>query len=108
MGPEKIIQIQVEQMLRRRGWYVKRTHGGMYQSGFPDDFATHPRHGHRWIEIKLPELKGSKFTKAQLEVFADLCKNGSGVWIMTAATDAEYSCLFQQPNWAVLMHVYKR
>jgi hypothetical protein len=75
------------------------THGNMYQCGFPDLFATHAKYGARWIEVKLPDMKGSHFTQAQLEYFPKLCANGSGVWIMTAATEMEYQLLFAKANW---------
>lgn len=98
-GPEEIIQEAIENMLRIRGWYVMRMMGNAYQSGVPDDFACHKLYRQRWIEVKLPNMRGSKFTKRQLEVFPELCKHGSGVWILTAATETEYQKLFQPPNW---------
>lgn len=99
-GPEWYIQQAIIKMLRDKGWYVHSTHGSMFQSGFPDIFATHKDHGHRWVEVKLPEMRGSKFTVAQLEHFPQLNANGSGVWILTAATDHEYRKLMDPPNWA--------
>jgi hypothetical protein len=108
MTPEKIIQIKIEKMLERKGWFVKRTHGGMFQSGFPDDFASHPVHGHRWVEVKLPDLKGSRFTKAQLVEFPKFEAHGSGVWILVAATEAEYELLFRKPNWTAYQAMMKR
>lgn len=84
-------------MLRYKGWFVKITHGNMYSVGWPDLFASHSRYGPRWIEVKLP--KGSQLTAAQLEDFPKFCANGSGVWILNAATDDEYKKLFKEPNW---------
>lgn len=98
-GPEAVIQEGIEKMLRELGWFVMRTHGSMYQSGFPDIYATHSRYGQRWIEVKLPDMKGSKFTPAQMECFPKLCANGSGVWILTANTEHEYKKLFSRYNW---------
>lgn len=86
-------------MLAVKGWYVMVTHGNMYQSGFPDLFACHSTYGQRWIEVKLPNMKGSKFTPAQLRCFPKLCANGSGVWILTAAKESEYEKLFTKFNW---------
>jgi hypothetical protein len=94
-------------MLLIKGWYVKSTHGNMYQSGFPDLFACHSRYGQRWVECKLPEGKGSRFTDAQMEDFPKLCANGSGVWIITAATDFEYQKLFRPPNWYQYLTTWK-
>lgn len=98
-GPEAKIQDDIIKMLRHKGWFVKTTHGNIYQWGFPDLFCCHSRYGQRWIEIKLPDMKGSHFTAAQLEDFPKICANGSGVWVLTAATESEYEKLFQPPNW---------
>lgn len=98
-GAEKPIQIAVENFLTLRGWYVLRTHGNMYQAGFPDDYATHSKYGPRWIEIKDPARRGDVFTNAQHEVFPKLCANGSGVWVLTGATESEYEKLFKKFNW---------
>lgn len=98
-NPEKRIQKAVEEFLTNRGWYVLRTHGNAVQSGFPDDYCTHKRYGPRWVEIKLPGMKGSQFTAAQLEVFPKLINNGAGVWIITGATEEEYRKLFKKPNY---------
>lgn len=72
----------------------------MFQSGFPDLFASHSAYGQRWIEVKKPDFKGSKFTNAQLEQFPKMCANGSGVWILTTNDDEDYALLFGPPNWA--------
>ena len=101
--PERGIQKAIIKMLQIRGWYVRVTHGSIYQSGLPDLFATHAEHGPRWIEVKLPRMIGSHFTSAQRDVFPKLTKNGSGVWILTAATVAEYEKLFRPCNWWVYL-----
>jgi hypothetical protein len=106
-GPEKIIQDAIKDFLKIKDWYVMQTHGNMYQSGFPDLFACHSRYGQRWIEVKLPEMKGSKFTPAQLDCFPKLCAHGSGVWVLTAATEAEYAKLFKRPNWWTYLSIFK-
>lgn len=86
-------------MLEYKGWFVKSTHGNMYQSGFPDLYCTHRSYGQRWVEVKLPGMHRSKFTPAQLETFPKLIQNGSGVWIITAATYEEYDKLFEKCNY---------
>lgn len=98
-GPEAIIQDAIENMFRVKGWHVMRTHGNMFQAGFPDFFTCHYTYGQRWIEVKLPEMQGSVFTPAQLEHFPKMCANGSGVWILTADTPEEYAKIFRPPNW---------
>ena len=104
-GPEAKIQASIIKMLELKGWFVKVTHGNMYQSGFPDLFATHKMYGARWIEVKKPEMKGSVFTTAQLNDFPRFCKNGSGIWILTSATESEYKKLFKKPNWSYYIHL---
>ena len=98
-GPEAKIKDQIIDYLTQRGWIVKVTHGSQYQNGLPDLYCTHKLHGPRWIEVKLPNMEGSKFTKAQVEWFPKLSANGTPIWILTAATDAEYKKLFLQENW---------
>lgn len=106
-GPEAIVQASIVAMLRRKGWYVVRVVGNAYQSGLPDLFACHRVFGMRWIEVKLPGMKGSKFTKAQLEVFPKLNSNGAGVWILTGDTQSEYEKLKRRPNWYQYMKVMR-
>lgn len=106
-GPEAKIQKDIVRMLRQKGWFVKRLVGNAYQFGMPDLFATHKRFGIRLIEVKLPDMKGSKYTKAQLETFPKLCANGAGVWVMTAATQSEYEKLKARPNWYQYLKVMK-
>jgi hypothetical protein len=75
-----------------------RTHGSMYQSGFPDIYATHSKYGARWIEVKNPEHY--TFTNAQLECFPKMSANGTRIWILVAATEGEYRKLFGPENWS--------
>ena len=104
-GPEAKVQEAIIKFLRWKEWYVMETHGNMYQRGFPDLFACHSMYGQRWIEVKLPEMRGSKFTPAQMECFPKLCANGSAVWIMTAASEREYECLFKPCNWFTYLNM---
>ncbi len=105
-GPEAKIQLAIIMYLRGLGWHVMQTHGNMYQSGFPDLFCTHSRYGQRWVEVKNP--KSYKFTPAQLEDFPKICANGSGVWVLIAATDDEYGKLFKAPNWFTYLSEWRR
>ena len=106
--PEAQIQAAIIKMLQNYGWFVKATHGNAYASGWPDLFACHVQYGQRWIEVKLPKMKGSKYTVAQLRDFPKFAANGSGVWVMTGATDEEYAKILDQPqNWWKYTSVYK-
>lgn len=103
-NPEKKIQDAITKYLQDRGWLVLRMAASMYMSGIPDLWASHKKYGERWIEVKLPNMKGSKFTPAQLSTFPEICAHGSGVWILTAATQTEYMKLFDSCNWYHYMH----
>ncbi len=94
-GPEAQIQKALIKYLRQKGWWVKTTHGNAHTSGWPDLFAKHRLYGARWIEVKLPDMKGSKFTPAQLRDFPKF----EQVWVLTAADRDEYDKLFKEPNW---------
>jgi hypothetical protein len=83
--------------LRAREWFVKETHGNLYSSGFPDLYACHHKYRARWIEIKNPEAY--RFTAAQMRDFPRFSAAGSGIWILTAATESEYQKLFGPENW---------
>lgn len=106
-GPEDLVQTTIVKMLRYKGWFVRATHGNMYQSGFPDLFACHVRYGQRWIEVKDPNRGGDVFTNAQHEVFPLLCANGSGVWVLIGSSDSEYNKLFNRPNWSSYLDIWK-
>lgn len=101
--PEGDIEAKIVLMLEHKGWYVKKMGASAFLSGIPDLFACHKVYGYRWIEVKLPEMKGSKFTPAQLQEFPKLVTHGSQVWILTAATQAEYDKLFKKGNLWVYM-----
>jgi hypothetical protein len=96
-GPEAQIQERLIGFLERREWFVKETHGNMYQSGFPDLWACHKVHGQRWIEVKFAECYS--FTPAQTRDFPIMDKMGVGIWILVDASQSEYNKLFDKPNW---------
>lgn len=104
-NPEKQIQVAMNKYLTLMGWYVMSTHGSMFQAGFPDTWATHSKYGGRWIEYKLPGMKGSRFTPAQLECFPKLAANGTAIYILTGATDEEYQKLFKPSNFSYYFHL---
>ena len=95
-GPEAIIQQAIINLLRQKGWYVKVMVGGTYMYGIPDLYATHCVYGPRWIEVKNPTRWS--FTAAQKVEFPKLQRNGTKIWILVAATEAEYLKLFKEPN----------
>ena len=105
--PEAKIQRAIMDMMTLRGWWCKQTHGNAYTEGWPDFFSCHYSYGQRWVEVKLPNMKGSHFTSAQLRDFLEFMAHGSGVWILTAASEGEYQKLFEPPNWWKYLDVMK-
>jgi hypothetical protein len=105
VGPEEKIVQDLLNYLKVRDWFVKRTHGNMFQSGFPDLYAAKRNYGSRWIEVKCPHKYC--FTNAQLEDFPKLSGCGVGIWILTAANEHEYNKLFQPPNWYQYLSIMK-
>jgi hypothetical protein len=92
--PEAKLQRAWIEFLRARGWFVKPTHGGLFQAGFPDLFTSHPGCGPKWIEIKLPDYIGSRLTIAQKETFPAMMAHGCPIWILTTCCESEYRKLF--------------
>lgn len=98
-NPEERILQAIVSMLIRKGWHVERLTMGVMMHGLPDLYATHKHRGARWIEVKDPSRKGNVFTAAQRAKFPILSGNGSPIWVLTAATEDEYSKLFAKENW---------
>lgn len=104
-GPEEKILDAIVKMLTLEGWFVVRTHGNVFQMGLPDLLATHSKFGLRLIEVKNPH--SYKFTPAQVNVFPKLVANGTGVWVLVAATEEEYDKLMKPCNWWMYLSVMK-
>ncbi len=100
-GPEAKIQAAIIAALQLRGWHVMETHGNLFQSGFPDLYATHKMYGGRWIEVK--NKASYRFTAAQIQNFPKMVSNGSGVWVLVSAEQSEIDKLFSAPNWWVYL-----
>ena len=95
--PEVEIQRKLVAFLQARSWHVERLFADAFQNGFPDLFAAHVKWGQRWIEVKRPDE--SSFTQRQRQKFPVWEKFRIGIWILTAATQAQYDLLFKPPNW---------
>lgn len=104
-GPERIIQNALVKMFKLKDWGVKETHGNIYQFGFPDLYVFHKSYGTRWVEVKNP--LAYSFTPAQLETFHEFASKGVGIWILTAASEAEYQKLFRPANWIFFLPTMK-
>lgn len=98
MKPEEDVRKAIKKYLEIRRWYVKITVSGTLMSGLPDLLCCHPKYGVRLIEVKLPEMKGSRFTPAQLKEFPRLYEHNAPIYILTAGDDIEYAKLFLPSN----------
>jgi len=96
-GPEWYIQNDLRTFLQCREWRVERMIGNALQTGIPDLYAFHRRHGERWIDVKTPGRYS--FTNAQKIKWPIWADFNRGIWILTAANQIEYDKLFQPPNW---------
>lgn len=103
--PEAVIQDKIVMKLRYRGWFVKETHGSVWQSGLPDIYAANRKYGPRWIEVKNPNRY--RFTPAQLEDFPQFSAAGVGIWILVSDEDSELDKLFSPPNWHTYLQLWK-
>lgn len=97
-GPEWYIRRDLEEFLVARKWNVEKTHGNLFQQGFPDLYIAHPKYGERWIDVKQPGGKYT-FTNAQKVKWPLWESYNIGIWILVAATQEEYDKLFRPPNW---------
>lgn len=96
-GPEWHVQKDLMRFVGVRGWLVERTHGNLFQQGFPDLYLSHPRWGQRWVDVK---VEGAyEFTKAQRQKWPIWDRFGIGIWILTGASQDDYDKLFKPPNW---------
>lgn len=98
--PEAKIQREIIAFLAVRGWLVRVMTASETSSGWPDLYVTHFKYGPRWLEVKLPAMKGSSFTPAQLEWFPKMVSHGSPIWILTGDGELEYKKLFRPQNFS--------
>lgn len=96
-GPEHKIQRRLIAYLKIRGWTVEVMHGNAFQHGIPDLYLHHQEYGPRWVDCKNPGKYS--FTKAQRAKWPYWDSVGIGIWILTAANQAQYDKLFGPPNW---------
>lgn len=104
-GPEAKIQEAIIKKLTLLDWFVKSTHGNLFQKGFPDLYACHRSYGARWIECKNPGHY--RFTEAQIHDFTMMSAKGVGIWILISDDDSEIAKLFQPSNWYSYLPVFK-
>ena len=101
--PEATLQANIIKMLESRGWVVRVMTASKYLSGLADLYCTHKKYGSRWIEVKLPDMKGSRWTPAQREWFPIFSMNGTPIWVLTGAKESDYKLIFGPENWFFYM-----
>jgi hypothetical protein len=104
-GPEAIIQKKIIAKLTLLDWFVKPTHGNMYQKGFPDLYACHRSYGTRWIEVKNPV--SYHFTEAQIHDFSIMSGKGVGIYVLVSDSDEEIAKLMGPSNWHMYLPIFK-
>ncbi len=94
-GPEAKGAKRLRLHMRAKGWYIKKLHGGRYQSGLPDLLCLHSLHGHRWVETKSP---GGKLRQSQIHEFTIMEQHGEQIYVLEDEKD--YMKLFNKKgNW---------
>jgi hypothetical protein len=104
----KIIDPFVLYCERVHGWHCFKTHGSMFQSGFPDQYMVHKDYAPKWWEGKIREAGSSyvSFTRAQKVVFPTWLANNVSIWIVAAddlrgnkqKLEEQYCLLFKPHN----------
>lgn len=93
---EKDIEHALRALMKSKGWYTLKMHGGMFQSRLPDLYCMHRTYGTRWIELKMPST--GKLSHQQIKEFTLWWKYGTKVWILTGGTEKDYEKLFKPCN----------
>lgn len=101
---EAKIQEAIIDKLKINDWYVKSTHGNIYQAGFPDLFCAHRKYGMRWAEVKNPE--GYSFTPAQRENFLLMAAAGIPIYVLTSPDDVP-GIFFKPGNLIMFLEIMK-
>lgn len=98
---EERIQEAIRIRLLEAGWtLIEKTHGNVFQPGWPDLFCFKPFKGHfylpyphmalandgiyRWVEVKRPT---GKLTPRQVSRFRKWIDAGMGIWILTSSEE---------------------
>ena len=100
-NPEEKIQNKIRKILKADGWVTEKMHGNQYQSGIPDLYCFHRKHGHRWVEIKTEK---GRLTHAQGVTFKAWEKAGLGVYILTHHSEINLLTDGSEPNWRRFAH----
>ena len=100
-GPEWHIQKDVIRFLGARGWNVEHTHGNLYQTGFPDLLRCAQTMGHPLDRLQAAQAVIQLHEGRYKQKWPAWEAYGIGIWILTAATQAEYDKLFAVPTWCL-------
>lgn len=92
--PETKRQRELRELMHSLGWMTEKTHGSLYQKGWPDLFCSHKTYGVRWIEVKTGK---GRLKESQVATFTKWTSFGVQIWVLTGPDD--YPLLFKPPNW---------
>jgi len=99
--PEQRLSDALRRALRAEGWFTAKSHGNLYQAGWPDLLCYHRVHGYRWVETK---TERGRLTPAQFETFTAWTGAGISIWVLT---EPRLDRLFEPPNVWVWLDRYK-
>lgn len=94
-GPEAEGASGLVKVMRRHGWSIWKLGGSKYSAGWPDYYAFHKVHGHRWVETK---SNSGRLTPSQLERFSEMAAAGDK--IIVARNEKDYEMILRNTdNW---------
>ena len=86
MASERIIQKNIQNWLKRQGWFVRKWHQGPYAgAGMPDLYALKDGHSIH-IEVKAP---GGKLTALQEHTIKKIQDHGGIVIVVTSVDEVK-------------------
>ena len=96
--PESKAANRLVQYMKARYWGIWKLGGGKFTVGWPDFYAFHRTHGHRWVETKTHE---GRLRSSQIDKFRQLTDAGDSVYVLTDEKD--YYKLFNNANWMMFI-----
>jgi len=76
--PEAAGSNRLMNYMQAKGWLCMKLGGSKFTVGWPDYYCYHPRHGHRWVEMKAP---GEKLRDSQIKRFTKMAAAGDKIFV---------------------------